>query len=120
LTSPSWGPSISEFQKRIVAILKAAYDWNYAAKCHILDFDLIPFLPTPGAKWDGTEMKNQDRSQPNVPGEWAVVSAISIGLKASIALRSGPYTHVQMKSEVLIMPADTTFRRGRVAGSSLD
>ena len=91
-----------DFREGLRTITRDAYTWNRTAKREVLEYDLVPFVFRPREKWDPKEMEAFARAGVIVePGE-EIVSSVSLGLKASVALATERLTHVQEKAIVLV------------------
>ena len=96
------GDNSKVFREGLRTITQDAYAWNCATKRDVLEYDLVPFVFRPQAKWDPKEMEAFERAGVTINPDEEIVSSVSLGLKASVALATERLTHVQEKAAVLV------------------
>lgn len=109
-------PVPQEWAFELSAILARVYDWNVVVKRDVLDYDLIAYVPEPGALWDAGAMEPfEPMRNTTFPPNMLIISPTSIGLRARAALGAmkDPVNAVQEKVKVFVEP------QGRVGAAAL-
>jgi hypothetical protein len=96
---PSLPPA---FTAGIENILEMAYEWNRMVKMEIVKYDFEPAVVQPLSRYDPETMEPFERLRQSVRTGGKVVSSVSLGLNASVALGGTRVSHVQHKTKVLV------------------
>ena len=87
----------AEFLTKLDDILASAYEWNRAAKMEMVKYDFEPFVCEAGSDYDSAKTEPFELGH-SIPPETKVISPISLGFSASVALDGRRESYVQHKS----------------------
>lgn len=90
------------FSSELFVLVQSAYEWNRTIKVEILKCDFVPFFVEPQAQRDPMQMEPFEKPSSPIPGESYAVSCVSLGLIATVSLRTARASIVQRKAQVLL------------------
>ena len=91
-----------EFLTKLNDILASAYEWNRVAKMEMVKYDFEPFICEAGLDYNPAKMEPFELGHSIPPPETKVISPVSLGFSASVALGGRRESFVQHKCTVLV------------------
>ncbi|KAF8299292.1 hypothetical protein DL93DRAFT_2091180 [Clavulina sp. PMI_390] len=86
----------------LTTLLQQAYDWNCIIKGEITQYNFEPFTMMPGTTWDPVSMQVFERLRGPVHPASTIVSVVSLGIRATVALGGSQDSQVQREIRVLV------------------